>query len=324
MSVSEQAGPLITVGQEVPLGSATAVVGSTGASAGYITGYNANPDAGPNCIYAGNTFKDMRYRYIRGGGTENIPGGYAKQAVGFVDHQLLTLDFVPSAIATANLAALQVPTLNTAMTLVSIAGAGITITAAPITVLATGNVVPAGVLQIDLAPTWIGYGASGAIQGWSGVAAGRALSLTSGANLSAISFTIKGYDVYGAPMTQTVVGPNINTVNTLKGFKWVASITPNGTSASTVSIGTADIFEFPILARRFSQVEIWWNEAAVTSNTGFVTADVTNPATALTGDTRGSYAVQSASDGVKRLEVTQRILPADLTTLTSVFGVTQF
>ncbi len=322
MTVQASAGPLVTKGIEAALGSATATTGSTGAAAGYISGSN-NQDAGPNCIFAGNLFKDMRARYREGGGALQ-DGGYPNQAFGFVDHSLLTVDFVPSTITTANIAALQAPTSAVALTLVAVSGAGITVEAAAQTIIAMGRTIPTGALRIDAAPAWNPYGTSGAINGWTGGATGRAVSLTSAANLSAITFTIKGYSVWGSAMTQTIAGPNANTVNTTKAFKWISSVPPSATSGSTVSIGTADIFGLPILARRFSQLDIWYNETGITANTGFVTADVTSPATGTTGDTRGTYAVQSASDGVKRLVVTQRILPADIATLTSVFGVPQF
>lgn len=322
MTITATDGPLITIGAESALGSPTTIVGATGAPGPYVSGVSENPDAGPNAFFAGSMFKDMRYRYKRGGGGVQA-GGYPNQALGFIDQQLATIDLVPSSIATANIAALAAPTLNIPMTLVAVSGAGITVETAAQTILATGNVVPTGVLRIDAVPGWVSYGASGAMRGWNCAAVGRAVSLTSASNLSGLNFTIRGYDVYGAPMTQTLAGPNNNTVNTTKCFKWIASVTPSATNAGTVSVGTADIFEFPLLVRRFSQVEIWWNEAAITANTGFVTADTTSPATVSTGDTRGSYAVQSASDGVKRLEVTQRILPADIATLTAVFGQIQ-
>ncbi len=321
MTVQASEGPLITEGTEAAIGSATATTGATGASAGYVSG-NVNPDAGPNAFFAGNLFKDMRYRYKEGGGGLSA-GGYPYQAFGFVDHLIQTVDFVPSLIAVANIAALQAPTINVPLTLVAVSGAGITLETAAQTIIATGKTIPAGVWRIDAAPAWNGYGTSGAMQGWTGGACDRAVSLTSGADLHLINFTIRGYDVYGYPLTQTRAGPNANTVDTLKGFKWISSITPDGTSVSTVSIGTADVFGLPIMARRFSQLNIWWDETVITANTGFLTAVTTNPSTALIGSTRGSYAVQTASDGAKRLVIKQTILPADVATLTSVFGQTQ-
>lgn len=323
MTVKADDGPMITIGTEVALGTAGAVSGGiTGAPAPYVSGSNENPDAGPNAFYAGNMFKDPYYRYRRGGGAVQA-GGYPNQALGFVDHQLLTIDLIPSAIAVNNIAVLAAPATGVPMVLVAVAGAGITPLAAAFTVLNTGLIVPAGALRIDANPTWSTYGASGAMRGWAATACGRAVSLTSAGDLHLINFTVKGWDIYGNPMTQVMAGPNGNTVNSLKAFGWIGSITPNGVSATTISVGTADIFGFPLLARRFSQTEIWWNDAAITANTGFVTADVTVPSTGLTGDVRGTYAAQTASDGVKRLVITQRILPADLTTLAAIVGQPQ-
>lgn len=56
---------------------------------------------------------------------------------------------------------------------------------------------------------------------------------------------------------------------------------------------------------------------------GTFTAAITATATTTTGDTRGTYALPTASDGVKRLVVYQVIPPNHIGTATSVFGVTQ-
>lgn len=308
--VSQNDGPQITTGQQPARGSATAVVGITGAPAGYQSGSADNPDAAPNVYFAFAALKDPLYLYKEGGGAL-VAGGYPNQIVGIQAGGYQSLDFTPSAIATANIAALQANTSGTPLNLTA-GGAGITVTSAALTVLNSQNVVPSGQRQIDGAPTWVGFSQSGAVQIWAGTACGRAVSLTSAANLSAITYTVRGYDLYGFPQTENITGPNVNTVNGKKGWKWITSITPNATNASTVSVGTADIYEFPIRADKFAQVSITWNNAFITANTGFVAADTTNPATSTTGSVRGTYAVQSASDGTKQLQVEQFISPANL------------
>lgn len=65
----------------------------------------------------------------------------------------------------------------------------------------------------------------------------RFISITSTANLSAISFTIVGTDRWGNAMTEVVTGPNNATVQSLGAYASVTSITPNGTSVSNVSAG---------------------------------------------------------------------------------------
>ncbi len=57
----------------------------------------------------------------------------------------------------------------------------------------------------------------------------RPVALTSVSNLSAISFTVVGLDDSLAPLSQTISGPNANTVQTGNVFSKVISITPNTT-----------------------------------------------------------------------------------------------
>ena len=65
----------------------------------------------------------------------------------------------------------------------------------------------------------------------------RFVILTSGGDLSAVSFTIVGTNRWGDSLTEVLVGPNANTVQSLGVYKTIVSITPNGTSATTVSAG---------------------------------------------------------------------------------------
>lgn len=183
-------------------------------------------------------------------------------------------NIVPLTLQTANVVALAALTANTAMTLA--AGTGVTLGTAP-----DGS--GAAVIVFDVA---------------------RAVSLTSTANLSAINVTITGYDEYGSYMTQTRTGPNNNTVNTLKAFKSVRSVTPGTTSASTMSVGTSDVFglQFAMTDAGYLGSVKWANALAQDAGT-FVAAVATSPATAATGDVRGTYTPSSASNGSRRLVI---------------------
>ena len=320
MTVKADDGPAVTKGWEAPLGSSAGTSSATGAPNPYISGQSDNPDAGPNVYYDGVALKDAYYRFKEGGGSL-IATGYPNQALGFIDNEVFTADLVPSAISVNNIAASQTMTAATPLTLVAVAGAGITILAAPFTVLNTGNVIPKGALQIDAAPAWQGFGTSGAIQGWTGAGVGRAISLTSVSSLVAITFLVKGWDLYGFPQTQLITGPGATTVNSLKAFKWIGSITPSATSASSVSVGTADIFEFPIRADKWNQVQVYWNSALITASTGFVAAVITSPSTNLLGSPRGTYAVADASDGTKSLQFYERMGPGRLNTTPPSLGM---
>jgi len=179
-------------------------------------------------------------------------------------------DIVPAALATANLAALQITAGagNLALT----AGAGVTKV-----VRAYGTTA----FQFDVP---------------------RAVSLTSAANISAVNFTVSGFDIYGQPMSQTLAGPNVNTVNTLKAFWQVTNIAVNGAVGTNTSAGTSDIFGLPVICSDGGYVDrAGWAGALAADAGTFVAADATNPATAATGDVRGTYKPSSASNGAKRL-----------------------
>jgi hypothetical protein len=183
-------------------------------------------------------------------------------------------NIVPLTKQTANIAALQHTTAATALTLTT--GTGITAGMAP-----DGTAVKI----LDCA---------------------RCLSFTTDANMSAVTLTILGYDEYWQPMSQTKVLPaSATTVNSLKAFYAVASITANATDGvNNVSVGTADIFglQFAVPDAGYIVSAKWNNTLAQDAGT-FVAAVQTIPSTAALGDVRGTYAPSSAADGSKRLVI---------------------
>lgn len=69
------------------------------------------------------------------------------------------------------------------------------------------------------------------------------LSLTSAANLSAITITITGTDADDQEVTEARAGPNANTVETATYFKTVTSISAGATlGANTMDVGWVDEF----------------------------------------------------------------------------------
>ena len=183
-----------------------------------------------------------------------------------------TFSVVPATLGAANIVASAI--VNGAATLA--AGAGVTST--------TLN----GVAVLDI----------------TGGAYERAIQIVGTAGgVTAVSFTVVGYDMYGQPVTCTFTGPaaTATTVST-KTFRYITSITSAATTTAAVTIGTADTFGFPARVGTWDQCLIFWNNALITATTGFTAADDTT-ATASTGNVRGKYAVQSASDGTKRLRM---------------------
>lgn len=278
-----------------------------------------NPTQGPSMFRNGTGLIDWRgYRLASFGGDVGIP------VYGWLGSDTISvINAVPSALAANNLAAAQVPVAGTALTLVAASGAGITV-GASVRNLDTGANAT-GLLAIDTAMGTLNQGDNNAIALYDpSKALARNLRFTSAGNDSAATATVRGFDIYGKAMTETVTLANAGIASGVKAWKYVTSITPAGTlSGSNLSVGTGDVFGFPLRADFFGDVGIYWNNALITANTGFVAAVTTDPATAITGDTRGTYAVQSASDGTKRLQITVRLNPSRLTSA-GLFGVAQF
>jgi hypothetical protein len=185
--------------------------------------------------------------------------------------RIYSYDIVPVTLGTALLAALQ--TLAGAGNFVLAAGAGVTTRVV--------NGVTRFVLDVP-----------------------RSVTLTSAANMSAVTMTVNGFDVYGQAMTQTIAGPNANTVSTLKAFKEIVSVAANGAVASTVSIGIGDVFGLPFRLLDINHIiSVKWASALAQDASTVVAAVTTSPSTAALGDVRGTVAPSSASNGARRLTV---------------------
>lgn len=158
----------------------------------------------------------------------------------------------------------------------------------------------------------------------------RNVTLTGNAGSSANVVTVVGYDVYGVRMTEAIsfAGGAVTTSGT-KAFKYILSITPATTDGThTLSAGTGDVYGMNVRNDKFEDVNIFWNGGFITANTGWLGAVLTNPATTTTGDIRGTYAVQSASDGTKRLAIFVSMPLFNMVNATpnnfdSMYGVTQ-
>lgn len=279
-----------------------------------------NPDGpAPDMSAYGYGWMDIRDPFAYQPGQSGTRPFYGFLGAGDV----VLIDQAPSQLRTANVAALAAPAAGVAVTLVTTSANGITVGASVVNAL-TGVTVT-GLLAIDTAMTGLALGASGSMNLWDpSKAVSRALSLTSAAaDLSGMTVTARGYDLFGYPVTCTRAGPGAGlTVNFTKALKYVASVTPSATNAGTMSVGTSDVFGFPLRADAFAYVPIYWDNALITAATGFVAAVTTDPATATTGDVRGTYAVQSASDGTKKLQLFWRPKAANLSE-TGLFGITQ-
>jgi hypothetical protein len=125
----------------------------------------------------------------------------------------------------------------------------------------------------------------------------RTVSLTANAGATGQAVTVRGYDVYGQPMSEAITVVGGSTVNGKKAFKYVTSITPATTDAGhTISAGTTDVIGINFRSDFWEYMDVFMAGQFVTTSTGWTVADATSPATATTGDVRGTYALQTASN----------------------------
>lgn len=205
-------------------------------------------------------------------------------------------DIVPLTLNPAAVAAVQTPTGGTA-TIALTAGTGTT------SVTASNGLTA---IQLDVP---------------------RILTYTSGGTDTGITFTASGFDVYGQAMSETVTGGAATLVSGKKAFYQITSVVQSASVKSTIEVGSGDIFGVPyFLANNVYLQGVQWN-STLAKDTGTVVVGVTTTATKTSGDVRGTYAPSTgASDGVKRLVMTQAISAAQVgtsATRAAILGVTQ-
>jgi hypothetical protein len=117
----------------------------------------------------------------------------------------------------------------------------------------------------------------------------------------ATTFTVDGYDYLGQPMSENFTLNGATPVLGKKAFKWIRQITYTSI-AQTMNLGFGAILGLPYKAGRVISEEL---AGAVVGTLGTLTApDLTVPATATTGDPRGTFTPQSTLNGTSILTAT--------------------
>lgn len=327
MTISGTPGPLVVWGQN------PAVAGT-----GYQPDYNG--DLAPSAIAGGTILLDGRYGF-----RPALQAGTLAAIGMYCSGDILTVDEAPATKTTTAIAAAANPTAATPMTLVSASGAGVVVssitnvsntlngvstvnTTGIVTYPVSGAVMPLGTVFINSTPSFIYYGQNGSVAVMDPrFSLSRVVTVTAAAAATPMAVVIRGNDVFGFQMSETITTVAGSTVVGKRAFKAIRSVTPATTDGShTISVGTEDIIGFPMMVTTFAQAEIFFNNAAITANTGFL-AGVVTTMTPTNGDVRGTYTLQSAADGTKVLQLF--VNPAsynavNTTGIASLFGQVQF
>lgn len=289
-----------------------------------------NPDRGPSAVDLALMTLDPRapFQYQPGAASSKAFFGWAGAFGGPV------IDQAPSAISSNVIAATQVPVGGTALTLNSVSSNGFG-SATTINAFEGGTV---SVRAIDSPMSGAAFGVSGGVNIWNpATAISRTLQISGSSNGStAEAWSIAGRDIYGQKMTELVIGASI-TVNTLKAYKYISSIVPstvNGAIGSTlVTVGTRDVFGFPIRVDHPGYAQVWQGTstaaALIPSTGGYLFAATATP-TSTTGDVRGTVAstISSTAAGFKLVVFASpsvaNLLTVTSTTVVGLVGQTQF
>jgi hypothetical protein len=132
--------------------------------------------------------------------------------------------------------------------------------------------------------------------------AARNLIFATSTAAAATVFTITGYDIYMAKMVEQVtIGLGDSTGAGKKAFKYVESIaiySAGNITTDTVKVGTGDVLGLPyVLTGTGDFIQASLAGVREATHPTVVKADATSPATATTGDVRGTIDLNSACDG---------------------------
>lgn len=144
-----------------------------------------------------------------------------------------------------------------------------------------------------------------------------------------IVVTVTGYDAYRAKMVETLAIAAAGTaVVGKKAFKYIYSIALTSDaddSAKAINVGFGSVIGLPyILEEKSDLLSIWFNDAVDATPTAIVLGVTTTPATALTGDVRGTITTSGTLDGAKKLKVWMHVSDAKAATARGLLGVAQF
>ena len=190
-------------------------------------------------------------------------------------------------------------------TVVSVAGTALVVADAALTTSATAQIGSLDMGGVTVYP-YQKAGAAALFDATQATARAVSVTTTAAGQLGCIA-TVSGWDIYGMPMTEAITLASAAVANGRKAFKYINTVVmtagAGAIASGNITVGTTDIIGFNLRADFWEYLNIFTNGAFVSVSTGFTLVDATSPATSTTGDVRGTYALQSASDGTKRTAI---------------------
>lgn len=162
---------------------------------------------------------------------------------------------------------------------------------------------------------------------------GRSLQfVSSNAGDTTQTVTVTGTDYLNNAMTARITLNGTTVIQGTKAFKTISQVAVSAALVGNLTVGTGDKLGLPVAVASSNLIaHAGWNSTLARDAGTFVAAVATNPATNLTGDTRGTYQPSSATDGAKRLtlllimqdiHVAPNAVAYTTATRTGCFGVT--
>lgn len=127
----------------------------------------------------------------------------------------------------------------------------------------------------------------------------RAVSITGVVSGTGGNFIVRGADIYGVLMSETIAaGAGVSTVFGKKAFKYIFSVTPQFSDAHTYSVGTTDVFGYHYRAPTWEDTEAFWNAIGQTVTQGYTAPlALITASTATTADVRGTLQTSAQGGG---------------------------
>lgn len=151
--------------------------------------------------------------------------------------------------------------------------------------------------------------------------------VSSSASDTTQTVTVTGTDYYGQTQTSRLTINGTTTVNGLKAFKTITQVAVSAAFVGNLSVGSGDTFGLPYRVTDAGYLlRTGWNNTVADNAGTFTAADTTSPATATTGDVRGTFLPAStAANGSRRLVIAiglTAIQAGPTATQTGAIGVT--